>query len=146
MYAWRQISISHFTILYSNSPVLSEQNHKDVLIVVDSQDYPELIESLEGDQDDQQFRRKLAWEAFNIVLPMILQFQNGCGNKLWGGSFTVHLEFKSSLRYGENPHQNAAFYVDKSISEVNTGGIAALIISNSCFQRLYCPLHLVTPA
>ncbi|KAG6764249.1 hypothetical protein POTOM_031710 [Populus tomentosa] len=57
-------------------------NHKDVLIVVDSQDYPELIESPEGDQDDQQFRRKLAWEAFTIVLPMILQFQSGCGNKL----------------------------------------------------------------
>ena len=42
----------------------SEQNHKDVLIVVDSQDYPALIESLEGDEDDQQFRRKLAWKAF----------------------------------------------------------------------------------
>lgn len=37
------------------------------------------------------------------------------------------LELKSSLRYGENPHQNAAFYVDKSISEVNAGGIATAI-------------------
>ena len=36
----------------------------------------------------------------------------------------MHLELKSSLRYGKNPHQNAAFYVDKSISEVNAGGIA----------------------
>ncbi|KAJ6721239.1 BIFUNCTIONAL PURINE BIOSYNTHESIS PROTEIN PURH [Salix viminalis] len=41
--------------------------------------------------------------------------------------FTVPLELKSSLRYGENPHQNAAFYVDKSISEVNAGGIATAI-------------------
>ena len=39
----------------------------------------------------------------------------------------MHLEFKSSLRYGESPHQNAAFYVDKSISEVNAGGIATAI-------------------
>ncbi|KAM1079127.1 hypothetical protein ACFX2B_013727 [Malus domestica] len=34
---------------------------------------------------------------------------------------------KSPLRYGENPHQKAAFYVDKSLSEVNAGGIATAI-------------------
>ncbi|XVF68386.1 hypothetical protein PTKIN_Ptkin10aG0201500 [Pterospermum kingtungense] len=39
-------------------------NHKDVLVVVDLQDYPELLEFLRGSQDDQQFRRKLAWKAF----------------------------------------------------------------------------------
>lgn len=42
-------------------------------------------------------------------------------------SFTVPLELKSSLRYGENPHQKAAFYVDKSLAEVNAGGIATAI-------------------
>ncbi|KAI9390028.1 hypothetical protein POPTR_008G128301v4 [Populus trichocarpa] len=26
----------------------------------------------------------LLGRLFNIVLPMILQFQSGCGNKLWG--------------------------------------------------------------
>lgn len=42
-------------------------------------------------------------------------------------SLTVPLSLKSSLRYGENPHQKAAFYIDKSISEVNAGGIATAI-------------------
>lgn len=42
-------------------------------------------------------------------------------------SVTVPLELKSSLRYGENPHQKAAFYVDKSLAEVNAGGIATAI-------------------
>lgn len=42
-------------------------------------------------------------------------------------SFTVPLSLKSSLRYGENPHQKAAFYVDKSLAEVNGGGIATAI-------------------
>lgn len=41
--------------------------------------------------------------------------------------FTVPLSLKSSLRYGENPHQKAAFYVDKSLAEVNAGGIATAI-------------------
>ncbi|KAK0579413.1 hypothetical protein LWI29_026074 [Acer saccharum] len=43
------------------------KNHKDVLVVVDSEDYPALLEYLKGNQDDQQFRRKLAWKAFQHV-------------------------------------------------------------------------------
>ncbi|KAM0980710.1 hypothetical protein COP2_014246 [Malus domestica] len=43
------------------------KNHKDVLVVVDSEDYPALLEFLKGDKDDQQFRRKLAWKAFQHV-------------------------------------------------------------------------------
>lgn len=42
-------------------------------------------------------------------------------------SFTVPLELKSMLRYGENPHQKAAFYADKSLSLVGAGGIATAI-------------------
>jgi phosphoribosylaminoimidazolecarboxamide formyltransferase/IMP cyclohydrolase len=47
--------------------MLDKQNHKDVLVVVDSEDYPELLEFLNADKDDQQFRRKLAWKAFQHV-------------------------------------------------------------------------------
>lgn len=43
------------------------QNHKDVLIVVDSEDYQAVLEYLKGGQSDQQFRRKLAWKAFQHV-------------------------------------------------------------------------------
>nr|KJB14667.1 hypothetical protein B456_002G136700 [Gossypium raimondii] len=107
------------------------KNHKDVLVVVDSQDYPALLEFLEGSQDDQQFRRKLAWKAFEHVA----SYDSAVSEWLWkqtvGDKFppslTVPLSLKSSLRYGENPHQKAAFYVDKSLSEVNAGGIATAI-------------------
>lgn len=44
-----------------------EQNHKDVLVIVDPLDYGALLEFLKGNQDDQQFRRKLAWKAFQHV-------------------------------------------------------------------------------
>lgn len=43
------------------------QNHKDVLIVVDHNDYPALLEYLKGNQEDQQFRKMLAWKAFQHV-------------------------------------------------------------------------------
>ncbi|KAJ1399754.1 Methylglyoxal synthase-like domain [Sesbania bispinosa] len=107
------------------------KNHKDVLVVVDSEDYPALLEFLKGNQDDQKFRLKLAWKAFQHVA----SYDTAVSEWLWkqsvGDKFppslTVPLSLKSSLRYGENPHQKAAFYVDKSLAEVNAGGIATAI-------------------
>lgn len=107
------------------------KNHKDVLVVVDSDDYPELLQILQGKSDDQQFRRMLAWKAFQHVA----SYDSAVSEWLWKQtsgdnfppSFTVPLSLKNSLRYGENPHQKAAFYVDKSLSEVTAGGIATAI-------------------
>ncbi|PKI71241.1 hypothetical protein CRG98_008416, partial [Punica granatum] len=107
------------------------KNHKDVLIVVDSEDYPALLEFLKGNLEDPHFRRKLAWKAFqhsasydSAVSEWLWEQTNG---EKFPPSFTVPLSLKSSLRYGENPHQKAAFYVDKRIAEVNAGGIASAI-------------------
>ncbi|CAL9090750.1 unnamed protein product [Musa acuminata var. zebrina] len=108
------------------------KNHKDVLVVVDHEDYPAVLEFLRSEQDDQEFRRKLAWKAFQHVatydsaVSEWLWKQTENGEKL-PPSFTVPLSLKSTLRYGENPHQKAAFYGDKSISVVNSGGIATAI-------------------
>lgn len=107
------------------------KNHKDVLVVVDTEDYPALLDFLKGNQDDQKFRLKLAWKAFQHVA----SYDSAVSEWLWkqsvGDKFppslTVPLSLKSSLRYGENPHQKAAFYVDKSLSEVHAGGIATAI-------------------
>ncbi|XP_044508692.1 bifunctional purine biosynthesis protein PurH-like [Mangifera indica] len=107
------------------------KNHKDVLVVVDSEDYPALLEFLKGNQDEEQFRKKLAWKAFQHVA----SYDSAVSEWLWKQtsadkfppSLTVPLRLKSSLRYGENPHQKAAFYVDKSLSEFNAGGIATAI-------------------
>ncbi|GJR49146.1 AICARFT/IMPCHase bienzyme family protein [Tanacetum coccineum] len=107
------------------------KNHKDVLVVVDSEDYPVLLEFLKGNKDDQQFRKMLAWKAFQHCAA----YDSAVSEWLWkqtegdkfSPSFTVPLTLKSSLRYGENPHQKAAFYTDSSLSEVNGGGIATAI-------------------
>uniref|UniRef100_A0A0A8ZCA3 MGS-like domain-containing protein n=1 Tax=Arundo donax TaxID=35708 RepID=A0A0A8ZCA3_ARUDO len=108
------------------------KNHNDVLVVVDHNDYPALLEYLEGKQDDQHFRRTLAWKAFQHVA----SYDSAVSEWLWKQSnkgdtfppsFTVPLSLKSTLRYGENPHQKAAFYGDKSLSLVNAGGIATAV-------------------
>jgi len=51
-------------------------------------------------------------------------------------SLTVPLKLKSFLRYGENPHQKAAFYVDERLAEVNAGGIATAIQHHGKVSRL----------
>ncbi|XP_020100602.1 uncharacterized protein LOC109718672 [Ananas comosus] len=105
------------------------KNHADVLVVVDYKDYPAVLEFLQGQQDDQGFRKKLAWKAFQHVA----SYDSAVSEWLWrqsaGGdkfppNLTVPLSLRSPLRYGENPHQKAAFYEDKSLSVVNSGGIA----------------------
>jgi phosphoribosylaminoimidazolecarboxamide formyltransferase/IMP cyclohydrolase len=40
---------------------------------------------------------------------------------------TIPLQQESELRYGENPHQSAAFYVDRSLREHGRGGIATAV-------------------
>ncbi|KAK1366274.1 hypothetical protein POM88_041835 [Heracleum sosnowskyi] len=108
------------------------KNHKDVLVVVDSKDYPELLESLRANKVtlrankvNEQFRRKLAWKAFQHVA----SYDSAVSEWLWkqteGDKFppslTVPISLTSSLRYGENPHQKAAFYADKSLTEFSAG-------------------------
>ncbi|CAA7399452.1 unnamed protein product [Spirodela intermedia] len=108
------------------------KNHKDVLVVVDHKDYPELLQFLQGKQDGEQFRRKLAWKAFQHVAA----YDSAVSEWLWrqsaGGekfppALTVPLTRISTLRYGENPHQKASVYADDSLSVVNAGGIATAI-------------------
>lgn len=41
---------------------------------------------------------------------------------------TIPLVLDASLRYGENPHQAAAFYKDLSIRETSLGGVGTSVV------------------
>lgn len=109
------------------------KNHKDVLVIVDPEDYTSLIEHLQGKgtMEDHAFRKMLAWKAFQHVA----SYDSAVAEWLWkqtctddfAPTLTVPLSKLSSLRYGENPHQKAAFYIDKSLADVNLGGIASAV-------------------
>ncbi|CAA6663025.1 unnamed protein product [Spirodela intermedia] len=92
------------------------KNHKDVLVVVDHKDYPELLQFLQGKQDGEQFRRKLAWKAFQHVAA----YDSAVSEWLWRQSDIYP-------QIWENPHQKASVYADDSLSVVNAGGIATAI-------------------
>ena len=90
------------------------KNYQDVIVVVEPREYPAILAELKAGGDiSADMRFKLAKEAFahtGFYDSMIAQYLGGLlgekfpGVLVWGG------EKIQEMRYGENPHQSAAFY------------------------------------
>jgi phosphoribosylaminoimidazolecarboxamide formyltransferase/IMP cyclohydrolase len=109
------------------------KNHERVAVVVDPDDYAPLLAELDANQGQVSvgLRWKLARKAFaytssydgaiaNFLTALPDDAVSSTG-ALQPATFpeTLTLQFKEgrSLRYGENPHQQAAFYLDEATPE-----------------------------
>ncbi|MCB1434911.1 MAG: bifunctional phosphoribosylaminoimidazolecarboxamide formyltransferase/IMP cyclohydrolase, partial [Alphaproteobacteria bacterium] len=89
------------------------KNHGDVTVIVDPADYGTILAELKtrGSQTDVGTRRRLAAKAFartaayDSAISQWLVAEQGLG--LAAGYFTTGGAVLQSLRYGENPHQEA---------------------------------------
>lgn len=101
------------------------KNYKDVSIVTDPGDYNKILKELgknKGSVSDET-NLKLAVKAFSYVTrydAAISNYMSAINNEdntktKLPTSYTLHLEKKMSLRYGENPHQEGSFYVESEI-------------------------------
>lgn len=109
------------------------KNMAYVTVVVDPTDYPELLTQLAGvsPADADAFRKKMAWKAFQHCSTYDAQVSEWLWKQVGSGpapAITVPLSLSSALRYGENPHQPAAFYTDDSLREAGAGGVATSIV------------------
>ncbi|ADU92768.1 bifunctional phosphoribosylaminoimidazolecarboxamide formyltransferase/IMP cyclohydrolase [Geobacillus sp. Y412MC52] len=90
------------------------KNYADVAIVVDPADYPIVIEELKMTGSIQaKTRQQLAAKAFRHTAAydaMIAEYLTNLTGENYPETLTVTYTKKQSLRYGENPHQSAAFY------------------------------------
>ena len=105
------------------------KNHKDVIVVVDPADYDTILSDLRSNAGvSPETRRRLAWKAFQHVASYDAQVAEWLWDQDWPTTpppvLTIPLELTQELRYGENPHQKAAFYTDRSLREHGRGGIA----------------------
>lgn len=67
-----------------------QQNHRDVLVVVDHNDYLGLLEFLKGNQSDKgQFRKMLAWKAFQHVASYDAAVSEWLWKQSSGGKFLL---------------------------------------------------------
>ena len=93
------------------------KNHADVAIVTDTEDYVELIAELDANrgQTSLDFRKRLAAKAFALTAAYdstISQwFAFADRQERFPESWSFAAGRKMELRYGENPHQQAALYV-----------------------------------
>ena len=101
------------------------KNHRDVAIVVNSSDYQGILDEL-AHQDGKlglQTRFDLAVKAFEHTAGYDGAIANYLGSRLGAQPETfprtVNLQFQKvqELRYGENPHQRSAFYVEQAPAE-----------------------------
>ncbi len=98
------------------------KNHASVTVVVDPADYEKLLGEMKqhAGATCPKFRRKMAQKAYARTAAYDAAISNWLGavidspdNKAEGfpRTFTVQFTKSQEMRYGENPHQKAAFYV-----------------------------------
>ena len=93
------------------------KNFPSVLVVVDPEDYQQVLELLHAGEVPLDVRRKLALKAFQHVASYdtaIAQYLRA-EEDTFPEQFTVPLIKLFDLRYGENPHQRAAVYREDSV-------------------------------
>jgi phosphoribosylaminoimidazolecarboxamide formyltransferase/IMP cyclohydrolase len=109
----------------------ASKNHERVAVLVDPDDYPALIAEMDAHegQVSAALRFRLARKAFAYTAAYdgaIANFLTALPDDAVGGEGplepaafpeTLTLQFKDGrpLRYGENPHQQAAFYLDEAV-------------------------------
>jgi phosphoribosylaminoimidazolecarboxamide formyltransferase/IMP cyclohydrolase len=99
------------------------KNHEDVLVIVNPADYGRVLEALKAGRVDQALRRELAMEVFqhtaryDSLIAGYLEKQVRGGEGKFPGMLSLQFERVETLRYGENPHQQGAFYRELNAKE-----------------------------
>jgi len=104
----------------------ASKNHDGVAVIVEPGDYESVLEDLKNDKLSLESRRRLAAKAYAHTASYdtaITGYLSGSlGDEALGQRFLYSGSLSEKLRYGENPHQDAAFYVDQ---QAPVGSLAA---------------------
>lgn len=105
------------------------KNHKDVAIVVNASDYSTIVEELDSEKGlTHKTRFDLAVKAFEHTAGYDGMIANYLGAIVEGEeekpadfprTFNTQFIKAQDMRYGENPHQRAAFYVEADPAEAS---------------------------
>ncbi|MDA7849793.1 bifunctional phosphoribosylaminoimidazolecarboxamide formyltransferase/IMP cyclohydrolase [Porticoccaceae bacterium] len=104
------------------------KNHKDVAIVVNSSDYATVLEEMQANEGqlDYNTRYALMVKAFEHTAGYDGMIANHFGardtdnnERDFSDTFNVQYFKTQEMRYGENPHQKAAFYTETNPTEAS---------------------------
>jgi len=101
------------------------KNFPDVIVVVDPADYQPVLKKLRGGSLDLAERKRLAQKAFQHVALYDTAISQYLRQDVEGfpEEMTIALKKRYGLRYGENPHQQAAFYAEQRVGIRQDNGI-----------------------
>ncbi len=98
------------------------KNFPHVLVVVDPADYSTILQKFQSGEVDQSQRQKLAQKAFqHVAMYDTAISQYLLRDEKFPEDMTVALKKLFGLRYGENPHQSAAFYKEERMGAQKPG-------------------------
>jgi phosphoribosylaminoimidazolecarboxamide formyltransferase/IMP cyclohydrolase len=104
------------------------KNHKDVAIVVNASDYKTVIDEMQANQGQLNYntRYQLMVKAFEHTAGYDGMIANHFGarnttneKRDFSDTFNVQYFKTQEMRYGENPHQKAAFYTEANPTEAS---------------------------
>mgnify|MGYP003310055141 FL=1 len=92
------------------------KNHENVVVLVDPNDYEDFIKKYEHNEITIEYRQYLAAKAFGHTASYDAAINQYFNKEILKITYPDQLIYsgniQSKLRYGENPHQTAAFYKD----------------------------------
>ncbi len=110
-------------------------NHRYVTVLTDPVDYPLVLEELEknGGAVSDETRLRLAKKAFSLtarydgaIAGYLTSLREDGSRSAFPEVLTLQVEKAQDCRYGENPHQRAAFYVEKDAPVSTVSGARQL--------------------
>lgn len=91
------------------------KNFKDVLVLTDVNDYDVVMKELEEKEEvDYSIRRRFAGKVFNLMSAYDGAIANFLLEEDYPDYLSLSYKKMKELRYGENPHQSAACYLETS--------------------------------
>jgi phosphoribosylaminoimidazolecarboxamide formyltransferase/IMP cyclohydrolase len=95
----------------------ASKNHDGVAVCVSPDDYDDVLGKLQGDGLGLEDRRRLAAKAYahtaSYDAAITRYLSAALSDDILGERFLYAGSLSEKLRYGENPHQEAAFYLDQ---------------------------------
>ena len=88
------------------------KNARDVIVVVDPDDYDSILKAIANDDLSHDFRRHLQAKTFRHTAAYDALIADYLSKEEYPEKLTVTYDKDFDLRYGENPNQTAAVYAD----------------------------------
>ncbi len=121
------------------------KNHNDVAVIVEPSDYAALLDELKANKGATtlDLRKRLAAKAYARTASYDAAISNWFADTLKDNAPTFRAiggKLAEALRYGENPHQNAAFYRTPEqrfgvVDRAPAAGQAALLQQHQRYRR-----------